>query len=139
MFHLHHLRRYTGALALALAFAVLLSSLCPRGWFVCVHDEALVLVDGHHANEHAGESATCGAEDCCAGDQEGCLDLALSLVLNDQTMALPIWNVLPSGPVLANLPDLAAAARARTDGLPRPDADAQPPPWSFVCHIRLLV
>lgn len=139
---LHHLlRRSAGALALVLAFAVLIGSLCPRGWFICVHDEAFVLVDGHHAN---ADDAACGDDGCPADgcpstptEDTGCLDLALSFVLDDQTVALPVRGVLPSGPVLASLPDLTAAAV--TVCVPSRDLVGGPPPSPFVIHIRLLV
>lgn len=140
---LHHLlRRSAGALALVLAFAVLLGSLCPRGWFVCVHDEAFVLVDGHHAN---ADDSACGGHDGCLadgcpsvpGEENGCLDLALSFVLDDQTVAVPVWSVMPRGPVLASLPDLNAAADAAC--VPSHDLVGGPPPSPFITHIRLLV
>lgn len=139
---LHHLlHRSAGALALVLAFAVLLGSLCPRGWFVCVHDEAFVLVDGHHAN---ADDAACGDEGCPAdgcpsapAEDNGCLDLALSFVFDDQTVAVPVWGVMPRGPVLASLPDLSAAAIAVC--VPSCDLVGGPPPSPFVTHIRLLV
>ncbi len=138
---LHHLlRRSAGALALVLAFAVLLGSLCPRGWFVCVHEHDMVLVDGAHAQDQAG----CNDDDCCPADAagaDGCLDLALSLVLDDQIKPLPVRDVLPAGVVWATLPDLTAAAQSVW--LP-PDARmgarlGEPPPSPFVSHIRLLV
>ena len=114
-----------------------MGSLCPRGWFVCLHDEAMVLVDGHHADGHDG----CGEKDCCpirgvAG--AGCLDLALSLVLDDQTVALPTWAALPAGPVIASLPDLTAAAANGSTPVRASILDG-PPPSPFVAHIRLLV
>ena len=130
---LHHLlRRSAGALALVLAFAVLVGSLCPRGWFVCVHDEAFVLVDGHHANEQS----TCGEEDCCPAD-DNCLDLALSLVLDDQTVALPMLAALPSGPVISSVPNLTAAALNACT--PLRAVIGGPPPSPFVSHVCLLV
>lgn len=143
---LHHLlRRSAGAMALVLAFAVLLGSLCPRGWFVCVHDEAFVLVDGHHAN---ADDAACGEHGCpadgCpaappapADDHDGCLDLALSFVFDDQSVALPVREELPSGPVLSCLPDLSAAAFAVC--VPSRELTGGPPPSRFIAHIRLLV
>ena len=173
MFALHHLlRRSAGALALVLAFAVMLSSLCPRGWFICMHDEAFVLVDGHHANadkasrgDHACGDHACGdraSGDRACGDQthpadesptvlsfpadapagvpvedSGCLDFALSFVLDDLVVALPIREDLPHGPVLASLPDLTAAAVAVC--VPWSDMVGGPPPLLFVIRIRLLV
>lgn len=119
-----------------LAFAVLLGSLCPRGWFVCVHEHGVVLVDGAHALEQ-GE---CAEADCCPADADGaggCLDLALSLVFDDQTAALPIWDALPTGALLATLPDLNAAAQSVW--LPLGAMLGEPPPSPFVSHIRLLV
>jgi len=131
---LHHLlHRSAGAIALVLACMVLLGSLCPRGWFVCVHDHELALVDAHHAQEHDG----CAEADCCPGDAGSCQDLALSLVLDDQTTALLVWGVLPAGAVLATLPDLNAAAMNQR--LPRRAILGEPPPSPFVSHIRLLV
>lgn len=149
---LHHLlRRSTGALALVLAFAVLLGSVCPRGWFLCVHDGALALVDGHHAN--GSDAAGCDEDDDCPsgcpegegcpeGDDcaegAGCLDMAVSFVLDDQTNATLIWGTLPSGPLIARLPDLNAAAALRT-GSPPHELAGGPPPSPFVSHIRLQV
>jgi hypothetical protein len=132
---LHHLlRRCTGAIALVLACAVLVGSLCPRGWFVCVHEHDLVLVGGAHVQEQGD----CPDADCCpADDDTGCLDLALSLVLDDQTTALPVWGVLPPGVVFATLPDLKAAAQSVW--LPLDANLGEPPPSRFVSHICLVV
>ena len=132
---LHHLlRRRIGAIALVLACAVLVGSLCPRGWFVCVHEHGVVLVDAAHAQEHGA----CADADCCpADDDAGCLDLALSLVLDDQTNALPGWDVLPPGAVLATLPDLNAAAQSKW--LAFAATLGEPPPSPFLSHICLLV
>lgn len=132
---LHQLRRCAGATALVLAFAVLVGSLCPRGWFVCVHEHDVVLVDGAHAQEHGD----CAETDCCPTDADtgGCLDLALSLVLDDQTNASLVWGVLPAGTVLAILPDLNAAAQNKW--LTVAATLGEPPPHPFVSHICLLV
>lgn len=131
----HVLRRSAGAIALVLAVAVLMGSLCPRGWFVCVHEHDVVLVDGTHALEHGD----CADTDCCPADAEtgGCLDLALSLVLDDQTNTSPAWGVLPPGTVLAKLPDLNAAAQNKW--LSFAATLGEPPPSPFVSHICLLV
>ena len=134
----HVWHRSAGALALVVAFAVLLGSLCPRGWFVCLDGENIALVDehhadGHHTNAHHGEH-DCGQTNC---GEKDCLDFALSLVLDDQTVVPGNWAVLPAGCVLARLPDLTAAAANTTT---RWCADIHvPPPLPFVRHIRLLV
>ncbi|MBA3700719.1 MAG: hypothetical protein H0W78_17870 [Planctomycetes bacterium] len=134
---LHHLlHRSTGAIALALAFAVLVGSLCPRGWFVCVHAETVALVDEHHAQDGSAGQA-CGEHDCCPHDSDGCLDLALSLVLDDQTAAWQVWGALPSGAVLATVPDLSSAAGNAWASAHQ--MVGGPPPSPFVVHIRLLV
>lgn len=155
---LHHLlRRSTGAVALVLALAVLLGSVCPRGWFLCVHDETFALVDAHHANgsgpadcDHDDECPSgcperdgCPAGGGCPGDDgcpdgAGCLDLAVSFVLDDQTNAALVWGTLPSGPLIAHLPDLDAAAALRC-GSPPPGLAGGPPPSPFVSLIRLQV
>jgi hypothetical protein len=130
----HLLRRCTGAIALVLACAVVVGSLCPRGWFVCVHEHDVVLVDGAHAQEQGD----CPDADCCpADDHTGCLDLALSLVFDDRTTALPAWDALPPGMVLATLPDLKAAAQSAW--LPLKATLGEPSPALFVSPIRLLV
>lgn len=134
----HVWHRSAGAVALLVAFAVLLGSLCPRGWFVCVDGETIALVgehhaDGHHTNAHHGEH-DCGQTNC--GDKD-CLDFALSLVLDDQTVAPVNWGVLPPGFVLASLPDLTAAV-ASSPRLWCADIH-DPPPLPFVSQIRLLV
>jgi hypothetical protein len=140
---LHHLlQRSAGATALMLALAVLMGSLCPRGWFVCVHDETMALVDGNHAvdGHHADGQDGCGERDCCpTGGAPGadCLDLALSLVLDDQTIVSPVWTALPAGTVLASLPDLTAAASRGS--VPLRALIGGPPPSPFTTHIRLLV
>ena len=126
----HLLRRSAGVLALVLAVAVLLGSLCPRGWFVCVHEDAVELVDGQHA-----DAADCRDHACC--HEDGCLDLAVSLVLDDQAVALPSWAALPAGDILAELPDLTIAAADAW--WPCATAIDDPPPSPFVSHIRLLV
>lgn len=135
MSSLHHLlRRCAGAIALVLACAVVVGSLCPRGWFVCVHEHDVVLVDGTHAQDQGD----CADADCCPAEGAGgCLDLALSLVLDDQTTALPVWGVLPPGSVLATLPDLNAAAQSKW--LAFAATLGEPPPSPFVSHICLLV
>jgi len=136
----HLLRRCTRAIALVLALGVLLGSLCPRGWFVCVHEHGVVLVDGAHAQDQAD----CNDDDCCPADAagaDGCLDLALSLVLDDQITPMPVRDVLPAGVVWATLPDLKVAAQSVRLPLGAWFGTklGEPPPSPFVSHIRLLV
>lgn len=125
------LRRTAGLLALGLALVVLLGSLCPRGWFVCLHGQSVALAD----TGHAADDGTCGEEDCCPDD--GCLDLAISLVLDDQAAGAPVVVSLPSAVVVELLPD--AVLGATTPVLPAPGRLADPPLPDLIRHVRLLV
>lgn len=130
---LHHLlRRCRLGLALALALLVMASSVCPRGWFVCLTEEdAPALVDLDHVDDRH-------CDECPAGHQdEDCLDLALSLIGDLQSHQLPGTPVLPTGALLAVLPHVALIAQARV--VPPPAWTGPPPPTPLVQHVCLLV
>lgn len=130
---LHHLsRRTAGALALVLACAVLVGSLCPRGWFVCVHGQDIALAGADHADEEHG----CTEQDCCPGT-DGCLDLAISLVLDDQNAGAPLPVSLPESPMVGLLPD--ATRGVMTLESPRWIHLGDPPLPDLIRHVRLLV
>lgn len=125
------LRRTAGLIALGLALAVLVGSLCPRGWFVCVHEDAVTLADAGHA----ADDGACGEDDCCPED--GCLDLAISLVLDDQAAVAPVTLTLPSAMLVQVLPD---ARHAVTNvQVPSRGFMGDPPLPDLIRHVRLLV
>lgn len=124
------LRRSAGLIALVLAFAVLVGSLCPRGWFVCMHEDTVALTGAGHAADQGG----CD-DDCCPED--GCLDLAISLVLDDQTAAANVPVALPVAPVVEFLPDARRGVAVLE--LPRHTLPGDPPLPDLIRHVRLLV
>jgi hypothetical protein len=132
------LRRSVGLIALALAVAVLLGSLCPRGWFVCLHQQTVALTDAGHATDGHGcvVDDGCGETDCCPG-ADGCLDLAISLVLDDLGAVAPVQVSLPVAPVIASLPD-ATHGLATLESPPRIRL-GDPPLPDLIRHVRLLV
>ena len=125
------LRRTAGLLALGLALAVLVGSLCPRGWFVCVHEQSVALTHTGHAT---GEGV-CDSDDCCPA--QGCLDLAISLVLDDQIAAPLAPLALPVASLVEFLPD--AARDAILLETPRHAQPGGPPLPDLIRHVRLLV
>lgn len=137
-FH-HLLRRASGLFALGLALAVLMGSLCPRGWFVCVHPGQFELVDVQHAEG----ADVCGESDCCADAGEagdGCLDFAVSLVFDDQ-LAVPTLALSHlTGGVLVALPGLLDSSDRAVVLLGVSGEQIHSPPVTpFLQHIRLLV
>lgn len=114
-----------------LALAVLMGSLCPRGWFVCVHEDAVALADAGHA----ADDGLCGEDDCCPDD--GCLDLAISLVLDDQAAVAPVVLALPPAALVEVLPDARHAVA--TVQVPPRGFLGDPPLPDLIRHVRLLV
>lgn len=125
------LRRCAGLIALGLAFAVLVGSLCPRGWFVCVHEDSVALTGAGHA----ADQGACDEDDCCPED--GCLDLAISLVLDDQTAVATAPVALPVAPLVEFLPDARRGVAVLE--LPRHTLPGDPPLPALIRHVRLLV
>ena len=126
----HLLMSLRPGLALVLALLVTAASFCPRGWFVCLHDGTASLVGMDHVSEHH-------CDECPIGHDDGCLDLALSLIGDLQVHQLTFAPVLPVGNVLTCLPHLAQHARTRP--LPPPAWTLEPPPTPLVQHVCLLV
>lgn len=123
-------------LALALALLVMASSVCPRGWFVCLADaHAPALVDLDHVSGDLNERHC----DECPGDHkhDGCLDLALALIGDLQVHQLPGTPVLPAGEVIAVLSHFALIAHARA--VPPPAWTDASPPTPLVQHVCLQV
>jgi hypothetical protein len=132
---LHLLKSCRPGLALALALLVAASSLCPRGWALCLHDaDAPVLVGSDH---RTGDAGALQCERCAACEDDDCLDLALALIGDLQTHQAPPAPALPTGAVLAVLPTLACLAQARP--LAPPAWTASQPPTPLTRHVSLQV
>ncbi len=131
MFLVHQLRHSAGLIAVALACAVLIGSLCPRGWFVCVHAESVALTGAGHAAEHG----SCDSAACCTEDD--CLDFAISLVLDDQVASIQAHVSLPLAPLVEILPDTRRGVGSLESPRHMPPDD--PPLPALIRHVRLLV
>ncbi len=146
------LRCASRVFALGLALALVLGSLCPRGWFICVHPGQIALVD----EQHAAGAGECAEHTCCVdGKTEtkaetkaerktetptGCLDYAVSLVFDDQLMVPSLTLTHLTGGMMAALPGLSDTSNdtVRRFGAAA-EPDHSPPGTIFLRHIRLLV
>lgn len=139
---LRQLRCAPGLLALGLAFALVMGSLCPRGWFVCVHPDQLELVDEQHADGASPCTvAACCTADRCAEDSTGCLDFAVSLLLDDQVYVPVLALSRLVGGSCESLPGLvqtADQASSRAVAVLDKQIDS-PPRTSLQGEIRLLI
>jgi hypothetical protein len=133
------LRRASGLFALGLALALVMGSLCPRGWFICVQPGQVELVDVQHAD---GADA-CGDSDCCADGidvGDGCLDFAVSLVFDDQLAVPTLALTHLTGGVKVALPGLLDSSERIVAhvGAMRKQIHS-PPGTACLKHISLLV